>query len=143
MQINNEYSSGANTFFISSKDLEGLKKKANKGCKESAYRIYLYYSYSNYNMEEAFNWLFTGAKLGDNKAIINLAKHIVNEDFNFKSTENYDVLINLLKILPVNEYENILDLIESIEYKQNAFINKNHSSYNFFKKIICKLKAMK
>jgi TPR repeat protein len=70
---NSDQSSGS-IYHLNSNDIFDLKRKAETDAKAS-YRLYEYYTLSEYNEEESMRWLEKSASLGHELAQFNYVKH--------------------------------------------------------------------
>jgi TPR repeat protein len=71
--------STASTFGLEKEEIIKLEKEAESGNKDSAFRLYQYYTFSSYDKEKELYWLTVAAELGSGTAQYNLAYELFYE----------------------------------------------------------------
>lgn len=82
-------SSSATTFNLTEDELIKLEKETELGSSSSAFRLYQYYAFSNYDESKELYWLEIAAKLGSDVAQYNLAQRYFYKDKNFTEAKEW------------------------------------------------------
>ncbi|WP_439672081.1 hypothetical protein [Cupriavidus necator] len=72
--------SGGSTHFLSEEQIATLSAQASAGDSASAFRLYQFYTFSNFDSKKAYSWLEIAARNGNAIAQYNLAKILQQGD---------------------------------------------------------------
>ncbi|WP_152548561.1 sel1 repeat family protein [Cupriavidus sp. SK-4] len=72
--------SGGSTYFLSEEQIATLSAQASAGDSASAFRLYKFYIFSNFDSKKANSWLEIAARNGNAVAQYNLAKILQQEN---------------------------------------------------------------